>query len=139
MGMRRYVGQKWHLNTDLGVEEWRQRDEVPSIKSLRQEKARLVLRTAGTPVWLQCTGYGEQGRDDARRSKLGPNCVGIMLDKRVLDCYCECDGKTLEGFKPGIGIRMGFLFKESFQLLRGEQEWKKGSQEAALQREMAEA
>lgn len=34
---------------------------------------------------------------------------------------------------------MGFLFKESFQLLRGEQEWKKGSQEAALQREMAEA
>ena len=34
---------------------------------------------------------------------------------------------------------MGFLFKESFQLLCGEQEWKKGNREAALQREMAEA
>ena len=62
-----------------------------------------------------------------------------MQDRRVLDFYCEYDGKTLEGFKQGIGIRMGFLFKESFQLLCGEQEWKKGNREAALQREMAEA
>ena len=63
-------------------------------KSLRQEKPQLVLRTAGTPVCRQCTGHGEQGRDDARKSTSGPNCVGIMQDKRVLDFYCECDRKT---------------------------------------------
>lgn len=65
-------------------------------------------------MWLQCAGYGERGRDDARRSKLGPNCVGIMLDKRVLDCYCECDGKTLEGFKRGLASEWDFCLKSRF-------------------------
>lgn len=36
------------------------------------------------------------------------------MDKRVLDFYCECDGKTLEGFKQRSGVGMGFLFKDPF-------------------------
>lgn len=85
-------------------------------------------------MWLQCTGYGEQGRDDARRSKLGPKCWDHAGQKGS-DCYCECDGKTLEGFKPGDYIRMGFLFKESFQLLRENKNGRKEVKRLRIERD----
>lgn len=103
------------------------RDKL-AYKSLRQEKPQLVLGTE--KLLCDCGVLGMESRGGMMPEKVSQG--RILQDKRVLDFYCECDGKTRGGFKQGIGIRVGFLSKESLQLLCGEKavEKENGGQES---------